>query len=118
MLGSSVSDSTEKHATEQPVQHSENGHGEHHIVSYGLNTRILLILLVLTVVTVGAAQLDFGYLNVLVAMTIATTKALFVVLFFMHLKYERAYIGFMVFIAFLMLAISIGFVFFDIAYRA
>ena len=57
-----------------------------HIMSFGLLTKIWLGLLALTGVTVGVAGFDFGFLNVIVAMTVATTKALLVVFFFMHLK--------------------------------
>jgi cytochrome c oxidase subunit 4 len=43
-------------------------------------------LLVGTFLTYEAAKLDLGRFNAAVALTIATTKALLVVLFFMHLK--------------------------------
>jgi len=45
---------------------------------------IFLILLVLTAVTVSAAFINLGPLNPIIALGIATTKALLVVLFFMH----------------------------------
>ena len=44
-------------------------------------------LMVFTVLTVLAAQYNFGVFNDLVAMTIAVTKALLVILFFMHVRY-------------------------------
>lgn len=43
-------------------------------------------LLVLTGLTTAVAYLDFGPLNLPLALTIAVAKALLVVLFFMHLK--------------------------------
>jgi cytochrome c oxidase subunit 4 len=43
-------------------------------------------LLVGTFITYEAAKLDLGQYNAAVALIIATTKALLVVLFFMHLK--------------------------------
>jgi cytochrome c oxidase subunit 4 len=43
-------------------------------------------LLVGTFITYKAAFLDLGVFNAAVALTIATTKALLVVLFFMHLR--------------------------------
>ncbi len=92
-------------------------HEEHHTVTYKLNSIIWGLLLVLTAITVAAAQFDFGFLNVVVAMTIATTKAGLVILFFMHLKYEKPLFKIIVFITFLLLAIAIGFTFFDLAYR-
>lgn len=92
-------------------------HEEHHTVTYKLNTIIWGLLLVLTVVTVAAAQFDFGFLNVVVALSIATVKAGLVILFFMHLKYEKPLFKIIVFITFLLLALAIGLTFFDIGYR-
>jgi caa(3)-type oxidase subunit IV len=52
-----------------------------HIVSVRVYVTIFLVLLVGTALTVMAAFYDFtGRLNTIVAMTIATTKATFVVL--------------------------------------
>jgi cytochrome c oxidase subunit 4 len=89
-----------------------------HIVPFGLLTRVWLALLLLTGVTVGVAAFDFGYLNVLAAMVVATAKALLVILFFMHLRYENRVLGLFVALVFLILAIFIGFTFFDVAFRA
>ena len=49
---------------------------------------IFAALLVLTYVTVGVSKIDLGPLNTIVAMAIAVTKALLVVLFFMHVRYS------------------------------
>jgi cytochrome c oxidase subunit 4 len=46
------------------------------------------LLVLLLAVTVGAAELDLGRLNFLVAATIATTKAVLILLYFMHLRYS------------------------------
>ena len=43
-------------------------------------------LIVLTFVTAGVAYLDLGPFNTIVALGIATCKALLVILFFMHVK--------------------------------
>jgi cytochrome c oxidase subunit 4 len=50
---------------------------------------ILVALLILTVVTVVVAGFDFGSLNVIVALSIATVKAALVALFFMHLRHDK-----------------------------
>jgi cytochrome c oxidase subunit 4 len=47
-------------------------------------------LLVLTGLTVFAATLELGPFNAIVALTIATVKALLVLLFFMELRYSTA----------------------------
>lgn len=88
-----------------------------HILSYKALALVLAALLVLTGITVWAAGMDFGFLNVVVAMSIASCKASLVVLFFMHLKYENLTLKLMVLTAFMILAIFIGFTFFDVAYR-
>lgn len=49
---------------------------------------IYAILMVLVLVTVGVAYVDLGIYNVAVAMGIAIFKAVLVVLYFMHVKYE------------------------------
>jgi cytochrome c oxidase subunit IV len=49
---------------------------------------VFAVLMVLTAITVGAASLDLGPLNTVVALGIAITKATLVVLFFMHVKYS------------------------------
>ena len=48
---------------------------------------VWIALLVGTFLTYEAAKLDLGRFNAAVALTIATTKALLVALFFMHLRH-------------------------------
>jgi len=60
----------------------------HHIVPLNIYIKVISALLVLTALTVAVAQVDFGIFNVLIAMGIATVKAVLVLLFFMHLKYD------------------------------
>ena len=60
-----------------------------HIVPVRIYVTIFLVLLVGTALTVLAALQDFPWqLNTIVAMTIAITKATFVVLYFMHVRYS------------------------------
>ena len=60
-----------------------------HIVPVRIYVTIFMVLLVGTALTVLAAFQDFPwYFNTIVAMTIAVTKATFVVLYFMHLRYS------------------------------
>jgi len=63
--------------------------GHHHIVSEKDNLTVYLGLIFLTILTVAAAKVDFGgHLNILIAMAIASVKAIVVFLWFMHLKYD------------------------------
>jgi len=62
----------------------------HHIVSYRehFGTWLGLIILTIMTVTVSVYGADLHTLTVLTAMLIATTKALVVAFYFMHLKYD------------------------------
>ncbi len=66
---------------------SENSH-ERHITSYKTYFIVWVILMILTFVTVYVSYLDFGTLNIVIAMVVASVKAGVVALFFMHLKFE------------------------------
>ncbi len=92
-------------------------HTEHHGPGYKLFIAIWGILLVFTGVTVYAAEIDLGFLNVALALGIATVKASLVTFFFMHLKYENMTFKIMVLVAFVILSIFIGLTFFDTVYR-
>ena len=60
-----------------------------HIVPVRIYVTIFMVLLLGTALTVMAAFIDFPWqLNTIVAMTIAITKATFVVLYFMHVRYS------------------------------
>ncbi len=67
--------------------------GKHvpHVVPLWLLVGVLTILLVLTWATVAVTSFDFGNLNLIVAMVIAVVKAALVVMFFMHLVWDRPF---------------------------
>jgi cytochrome c oxidase subunit 4 len=58
------------------------------IVSMKTYAVIFVILVVFTVVTYRVALIDLGVLNIVVALTIAATKATLVALFFMHARWS------------------------------
>ncbi len=74
-------------------------HGEHddhglgHVASKKVLIGVFVALLILTVVTVLAAQVNFGskQLNLAVAILIAAVKASLVLLYFMHLRYDKLF---------------------------
>ncbi|MDQ7007874.1 MAG: cytochrome C oxidase subunit IV family protein [Acidobacteriota bacterium] len=79
-----------------------------HVVPVRLLLAVWGALVALTVVTVGVAQFDFGELNIVIAMAIAAVKGSLVVLYFMHMRWERPFNA-VVFIASLFfLALLIG----------
>jgi len=59
-----------------------------HIVSPAIYVAVFAALMVLTGATVYAATVDLGLWNTPVALVIAITKAVLVILFFMHVKYS------------------------------
>jgi cytochrome c oxidase subunit 4 len=67
---------------------SEPNEHARHIVGPGIYVAILLALLVGTALTVWASYVDLGFWNPIIALAIASTKAVLVVLFFMHVWYS------------------------------
>jgi cytochrome c oxidase subunit 4 len=70
---------------------------------------IWVLLMVLTILTIGAAQFDFGGLNVSIALIIASIKAGVVALYFMHLKHEDNMTWVFAIFPLFLLALFIGF---------
>jgi cytochrome c oxidase subunit 4 len=70
------------HATTADV-HAENGHitVKTLFVIYGALIGLMLL-------TVGAAMIDLGRANFIVAMTIALMKMILIILYFMHVRYS------------------------------
>ena len=64
-------------------------HGHHHIIPLRTLALVFGALLFLTVITVITAQVDLGVMNIPLALSIAGTKAILVVLIFMALKYDN-----------------------------
>ena len=67
---------------------SEPNEHARHIVGPGIYVAILLALLVGTALTVWASYVDLGFWNPIIALAITSTKAVLVVLFFMHVWYS------------------------------
>lgn len=88
-----------------------------HIISYKNLGITLTALLILTGTTVFISTLDYGALNIWIALIIASGKASLVLLFFMHMKYEPGLIKWAFLITVSFLAVLIGFLFLDISFR-
>jgi cytochrome c oxidase subunit 4 len=106
------------HQAEHPVYHDADNvtnpeHAEHHIVSPLQYCMVFGALLVGTLITVLAAKVDLpGVWNPVIALAIACTKAVIVILFFMHVKYQSKLIkmtvgaGFFTFLVLIMMTLS------------
>lgn len=78
------------------AEHHDDHHDAEHGISHVASVKTLVgtggTLLFLTIVTVLATKVDFGAnINLAIAMVIAVTKATLVILFFMHLRYDRLF---------------------------
>ncbi len=87
--------------------HSE----ENHVTPFKTYLIVWGLLMVLTFITVYVSRLDFGNLNMVIAMVVASVKATAVALFFMHLKYEDSitwiFALFPLFLLFLLIGMTI-----------
>jgi len=87
-------------------------HAEHHIVTPIQYAMVFGTLLLFTGITVGAAYINMGPLNPVIALGIACFKAVVVILFFMHVKYQSHLIkmtvgaGFFTFIVLITMTLS------------
>jgi cytochrome c oxidase subunit 4 len=97
------------------AHHDEDGHND---ISHVAAAKVLLAtggtLLVLTLVTVLATKIDFGAnINLAIAMVIAVTKASLVILFFMHLRYDKLFHTVVFVSAILAASLFVGFTLMD-----
>jgi len=102
-------------------EHEEHGHLGH-IVPVKIFIKAFIVLIILTILTVVAAKLPAmnfgGQVNLIIAMAIASVKALIVALIFMHLKFENPLTwGYAFFPIFLLLLLLAG-VFIDNPFRS
>jgi cytochrome c oxidase subunit 4 len=67
--------------------HSEQSGHVGHVVPVSTYIIVFISLMIGTALTTGVAYIDLGRWNTVVALTIAVTKMILVVLFFMHVKY-------------------------------
>ena len=90
---------------------------ERHLVPSRTFIFVWIALLILTGVTIKAAQMRMGEWSMLANLLIASTKASLVLWFFMHLKYETKFFRMLFFVPIVTITIIIGLTFFDIWYR-
>ena len=89
----------------------------HHILPLKVYYGVAAALFVFTVITVLVASIDFGAMNIVVALLIAFFKGTLVALYFMHLRYDNKLFGTILILSILFLAIFIGFTMIDTMFR-
>ncbi len=88
-----------------------------HIVAYKNHLLILLLLIGFTILTVAITSVELGPYNTAAAMLIASIKAVIVLMYFMHLRFDQKIYRIMATIVFMIFAAVIVVTFFDYLYR-
>ncbi len=88
-----------------------------HVTSRKVYFLVFAALLALTLATVLVAEVDLGVFNDVAALTIAVTKALLVLLFFMHVRHSTRMTALTAVAGFFWLALLIGLTMADYASR-
>ncbi len=94
-----------------PASHHEGG--APHVLPVSVLLGTAAALLALTFLTVVTSRIDLGAMNTVVALAIASVKAAVVALFFMHLKYEKRFLGVVLASAVFFAVFLVSFVVFD-----
>jgi cytochrome c oxidase subunit 4 len=79
-----------------------------HIVPVKVYAAVFGTLVALTLLTTGVAFINLGRFNTVVALAIAVTKMLLVILFFMHVKYSPGLTRLVILAGFFWLAILVA----------
>ena len=90
---------------------------KHHVLPDGLFIMVWVGLLILTAITVAGSVYFPGRIGILVAMIVTPIKAALILMFFMHLRYEKKGFTVMFLVAVGILSIFIGLTFFDYLFR-
>ncbi|MFZ5429289.1 MAG: cytochrome C oxidase subunit IV family protein [Bacteroidota bacterium] len=88
-----------------------------HIVPYSTFVVVLVALLALTFASIGITSIELGGLTVAAALIFAIAKTYLVLAYFMHIKYDKPYIGIMVGLIFLLFLAVVIITFLDYFYR-
>jgi cytochrome c oxidase subunit 4 len=120
---SSINEPTPLHVQDQPTAPYE-GAGEHeehglaHITPWQTLVKVWVALMILTILTVMATWVDWGSVNIFIALGIAVIKATLVVMYFMHLKYDRPFNSFIFLFSFAFVAFFLGMAMLDTKHYA
>ena len=107
-----------------PAGHSDADHHDvddgqvhAHIGSLPGYVAIFFGLIMLTLLTVAVSNIHLGALNLVVAVVIASIKASFVVLFFMHLRYDSRFYAMILVVSVLFIGVFFAYTFNDTNHR-
>jgi cytochrome c oxidase subunit IV len=98
---------------------SHGAHSGPHVVSPLILLGVFAVLMVLTILTVAVTKIDLGYnANLALALAIAVVKAVLVVMYFMHLRYDSIFYTAIVVACLVFIGVFIGMTIIDTAQYA
>jgi cytochrome c oxidase subunit 4 len=89
----------------------------HPLVPYSLYFKVWAALILLTVLTVAVSYANMQQTKVLTALIIAALKIMLVILYFMHIRYEKLLYSYMIGVVVVTYGIFISLTFSDYWYR-
>ncbi len=98
-------------------RNSTNETARLHEAGYRTYVTIWVALLVLLGITIAAAKVYLSSYSVLINLLIASIKAILVLMFFMHLKYEGRFLKSLILLTLAALTVIIALTFSDVWYR-
>ena len=104
---------TSEHNHDEHAGHGHHEHGFSHPMPIWMLLSVFFALLFLTVVTVFQSQFDLGNAEIWASLTIATIKAALVILFFMHLLWDKPLNAIVILGSLIFVALFLGFTLMD-----
>ena len=95
----------------------EQKHTQHTAAGFKTYIMVWIALLLLTAATIAVTKFHMGELSIVVALLIASLKAVLILYIFMHLRYESWFFKLAFLLPILVFVLSIGFTFLDVGYR-
>lgn len=89
----------------------------HSPIPYRVYIIVWLCLVVLTGITVGVSYLDMRNAAIMLAVMIASVKAMLVMLYFMHVRYDKPIVAYMIAVTAVVYAVFFGLTMSDYWYR-
>jgi cytochrome c oxidase subunit 4 len=104
---------TSEHNHDAHAGHGHHDHGFSHPMPIWMLFSVFFALLFLTGLTVFQAQFDLGNAEIWASLTIATIKAALVILFFMHLLWDKPLNAIVILGSLIFVALFLGFTLMD-----
>ena len=90
---------------------------DRHLARDSLYLKVWAALVILTAITVSVSYLDMKNVTVLTALLIATAKSTLVLLYFMHIRFEKPFYAVLLLVVIGTYAVFVGLTFVDYWYR-